>query len=146
MRCESNELSHTDRFDDPTGYTMQNRRKEDRVSIMDNLYVIIDTQPQTLGQVVEISSTGMAFTFVDLDAVSNRLSDQTTLNLDLFAGGKGFFVKDVACRLVSKIENASGAHLSSLSIKRVGVQFESLSLPQQVQINQLVRRHDIKDS
>ncbi len=121
--------------------TADNRRKQKRVSVKDSVYVVIDTQPQTMGQMVEISSTGMAFTFVDLDAVSSRLASQSTMRLDLFAGGKGFFVKDLSCRLVSKIENASTHPLSSLSIKRVGVKFEELSLPQQVQINHLVRRH-----
>ena len=43
-----------------------NRRKEARVSVKDSLYVVINTQPQTMGQVVEISSTGLAFTFVDI--------------------------------------------------------------------------------
>ncbi len=121
--------------------TADNRRKQKRVSVKDSVYVVIDTQPQTMGQMVEISSTGMAFTFVDLDAVSSRLASRSTMRLDLFAGGKGFFVKDLSCRLVSKIENASTHPLSSLSIKRVGVKFEELSLPQQVQINHLVRRH-----
>jgi regulator of protease activity HflC (stomatin/prohibitin superfamily) len=62
--------------------------------------------------------------------------------MDLFAGGKGFFIKDLACRLVSKIENVSDQSLSSLTIKRVGVQFENLTLPQQVQVNHLVKRQD----
>lgn len=122
---------------------ISNRRKDDRFSVMDSLYVIIDTQPQTMGQVVEISSTGMAFTLVDLNAVSKRLAKQSTLSLDLFAGGKGFFVKDVACRLISKIENVSSLSNAAHSIKRVGVEFERLSVPQQVQINQLVRRLNI---
>jgi hypothetical protein len=117
-----------------------NRRKDERVSVKDSLYVVIDTQPQTMGQVVEISSTGMAFTFVDIDAASHRLAKESTLSIDLFAGGRGVFVKGLACKLVSKIENASIPPLSSISIKRVGVQFESLSLSQQVQINKLVRR------
>jgi PilZ domain len=117
-----------------------NRRREERVSVKDSLYVVIDTQPQTMGQVVEISSTGLAFTFVDIDAASLRLTKLSTLRMELFAGGRGVSVKDLACKLVSKIENAGTAPLSSLSIKRVGVQFEGLSLPQQVQINQLVRR------
>jgi len=99
-----------------------------------------------MGQVVEISSTGMAFTFVDLDAVSNRLADQSTLNLDIFVGGMGFSVKNVTCRMVSKVENASAPALSALSIKRVGVKFEALSIPQQVQINQLVKRHHLKEN
>jgi hypothetical protein len=109
---------------------------------MEILYVIIDTKPQTMGQVVEISSTGMAFTFVDIDDVSKRLAMQDNLSLDLFAGGKGFFVKNVACRLIPKIEKISSLPTASHCIKRVGVEFEGLSVPQQVQINQLVRRHN----
>lgn len=123
-----------------------NRRRDDRVSVADSLYVIIDTQPQTMGQVVEISSTGMAFTLVDLNSVSKRLAQQAVVNLDLFAGGRGFYVRNLECRLVSKIEKVSAPSLSSLPIKRVGVKFEGLTIPQQVQINQLVRRQNLKDN
>lgn len=120
----------------------ENRRKEARFSVSDSVYVVINTEPQTLGQMVEISTSGLAFTFVDLNEASNRLSAQTTLRMDLFAGGKGFFIKDLACRLVSKIENVSDQSLSSLTIKRVGVEFENVTLPQQIQINHLVERQD----
>jgi c-di-GMP-binding flagellar brake protein YcgR len=120
----------------------ENRRKEARFSVSDSVYVIINTEPQTLGQMVEISTSGLAFTFVDLNGASKRLSEQVTLRMDLFAGGKGFFIKDLACRLVSKIENVSDQSRSSLTIKRVGVQFENLTLPQQVQVNHLVKRQD----
>jgi hypothetical protein len=122
--------------------TAENRRKEARFSVSDSVYVVINTEPQTLGQMVEISTSGLAFTFVDLNEASKRLSAQATLRMDLFAGGKGFFIKDLACRLVSKIENVSDQSLSSLTIKRVGVEFENLTLPQQVQINHLVKRQD----
>ncbi len=145
MYGNTNELRDTASLKPNSQCPLQNRRKDDRVSVMDILYVIIDTKPQTMGQVVEISSTGMAFTFVDIDDVSKRLAQKDTLTLDLFAGGKGFFVKDVSCRLVSKIEKVSSSPAASHSINRVGVEFEGLSVPQQVQINQLVRRHNLSE-
>ena len=122
--------------------TADNRRKEARVAIDDNVYVVIDTKPQMMGQMVEISSRGMAFTFVDLDAVSQRLKDQADLRLDLFAGGKGYFIRNLPCRVVSKIDEDHSNSMASVLIKRVGVEFESLTLPQQVQINALIRRHN----
>ncbi len=144
MCCNTTSVSDDHLMNEDYNNSNPNRRKDDRVSVADSIYVIIDTKPQTLGQVVEISSTGMAFTLVDINAVSKRLAKQAILNLDLFAGGKGFFVKDVECRLVSKIEKVSAPALSSLPIKRLGVKFEGLSVPQQVQINQLVRRQHLK--
>ncbi len=140
IRCNTTDVSGNHPMEKGYNTSNPNRRRDDRVSVADSIYVIIDTEPQTMGQVVEISSTGMAFTLVDLNAVSKRLAKQAIVNLDLFAGGKGFFLKDVECRLVSKIEKVSAPSLSSLPIKRVGVKFEGLSVPQQVQINQLVRR------
>lgn len=122
--------------------TADNRRKEARVAIDENVYVVIDTKPQMMGQMVEISSRGMAFTFVDLDAVSQRLKDQADLRLDLFAGGKGYFIRNLPCRVVSKIDEDHSNSMASVLIKRVGVEFESLTLPQQVQINALIRRHN----
>lgn len=120
--------------------TADNRRREERVSATASVYVVVNTQPQTMGQMVEVSSSGLAFTFVDLDAASKRLTEQITLRIDLFAGGQGHFIKDLPCRIISKIENVSSHPLSALSIKRVGVSFEALTLPQQVQINHLVKR------
>ena len=35
-----------------------NRRKEERTAVDDNVYVVINTQPEMMGQMVEISSTG----------------------------------------------------------------------------------------
>lgn len=144
LRCNATSVNGDHIMEDNYKNPNPNRRRDDRVSVADSLYVIIDTEPQTMGQVVEISSTGMAFTLVDLNAVSKRLAKQAILTLDLFAGGKGFFLRDVECRLVSKIEKVSAPSLSSLSIKRVGVQFEGLTVPQQVQINQLVRKQNLK--
>ena len=143
MTCPSNNLNAMDcqaqESDCPMDPKDDNRRKEERFSMNDSVYVVVNTRPQTLGQVVEISSTGMAFTFVDIDAASKRLVDQPNLRMDLFAGGKGFFAKDLAGRLVSKIESVPAPAFSSFSIKRVGIQFEDLTLPQQVQVNHIVR-------
>ena len=119
-----------------------NRRKVKRISLDDRLYAIIDTTPQTLGQVVEISPTGLAFTFVDIGDVSRRLAEGASFQLDLFEGGHGFFARGLPCRVVSKKENVSDAALASFSINRVGVAFELLTLPQQVRINRLVRQQN----
>jgi hypothetical protein len=118
----------------------ENRRKEERTAVDDNVYVVIDTQPEMMGQMVEISSTGMAFTFVDLDSVSQRLKNRDILRMDFFAAGKGYFIRNLPARLVSNIESASANAISSLMIKRVGVEFTTLTISQQVQVNSLIRR------
>ncbi|MDA8138425.1 MAG: PilZ domain-containing protein [Desulfobacteraceae bacterium] len=119
-----------------------NRRKEGRISVDDNVYVIIDTQPKMMGQMVEISSSGMAFNFVDLDSVSQLLNGRKDLKLDFFAAGKGFFMRELTGRLVSTIDTPSANAISSLMIKRIGVEFVAPSLSQQVQINSLIRRQN----
>jgi hypothetical protein len=119
---------------------VKNRRKEARFSVCDSVYVVINTEPQTLGQMVEISVGGLAFTLVDLNEVSKRLAEQAMLSIDLFVGGKGLFIQDLACRIVSEIENVSNPSHTLLTIKRVGVEFENLTLPQQIKINHLVQR------
>ena len=119
-----------------------NRRKERRTPVDENVYVVIDTKPEIMGQMVEISSTGMAFTFVDLDAVSSRLSGRRDLRMDLFAAGKGYFIRDLPARLVSTIETAASGSFASPMIKRIGVEFGPLSLSQQVQVNSLIRRQN----
>ncbi|KJS32164.1 MAG: hypothetical protein VR64_08690 [Desulfatitalea sp. BRH_c12] len=119
-----------------------NRRKENRTAVDENVYVVIDTQPEMMGQMVEISSTGMAFTFVDLDSVSQRLKNRRDVRMDLFAAGKGYFIRNLPARLISNIDTPTANAISSLMIKRIGVEFEALSVSQQVQINSLIRRQN----
>jgi len=123
----------------------ENRRKETRTTVDDNVYVVIDTQPEMMGQMVEISSTGMAFTFVDLDSVSQRLKNRDVVHMDFFAAGKGYFIRNLPARLVSNTESPSANAISSLMIKRVGVEFTTLSVSQQVQVNSLIRRQHDRD-
>ena len=120
--------------------TAANRRKEERTAVDDNVYVVVNTKPEMMGQMVEVSSTGMAFTFVDLDCVSQRLKGRQDLRVDFFAAGKGYFIRDLPARLVSAVDKPSASSISSLSIKRIGVEFVTLSLSQQVQVNSLIRR------
>jgi len=119
----------------------ENRRKEERISTGGDVYVLTDTMPQILGQMVEISSGGLAFTFVDLDRASKGLDDRTCMNLDLFAHGRGHYVRSLPCRLISKIASNDPNFQIQTQIKRIGVSFENLSVAQQVQVNSLVRRH-----
>ncbi len=119
-----------------------NRRKEERIAVDDNVYVVVNTKPEMMGQMVEISSTGMAFTFVDLDCVSQRLKGRQDLRVDFFAAGKGYFIRDLPARLVSAVDKSSAGSISSLMIKRIGVEFVTLSLSQQVQVNSLIRRQN----
>lgn len=121
-----------------------NRRKEARTSADDNVYVVIDTEPEIMGLMVEISSTGMAFTFVDLDTVSRRLSERMDVNIDLFATGIGYFIKGLPARLVSTTDSSADG-ICSLSIKRIGVKFVDPTLLQQVQINRLIRQQNARE-
>lgn len=121
-----------------------NRRVEPRISVRENVYVVLDTQPQIMGQMVEISSKGLAFIFVDLESASERLHAQDTLKVDLFTAGRGYFIRNLPCRIVSKIDKTTATGKSNMMIKRVGIVFESLSLSQQVQINAFVRHHGPK--
>lgn len=117
-----------------------NRRKEERMPVAESVYVVVDSHPQVMGQMVEISSRGLAFTFVDLDAVSQNLNDSSRLRVDLFEGGHGYLIRNLPCRLVSKTNRAAPSSFASLTIKRIGLEFQGVSLPQQVQINSFLRK------
>lgn len=121
------------------GVSDSNRRKEERIATNENIYVVVNTTPQMLGQMVEISISGLSFTFVDLENVSERVMNCTRLNLDLFAAGNGYFTKSLQCRLKSGIEKQHVGTNDSPQIIRVGVEFENLTLPQQIQVNALIR-------
>jgi len=124
---------------DDTSLSCDNRRKEQRTAFDDNVYVVIDTKPEMMGQMIEISSTGLAFTFVDLEAASQRLSGLDFLHLDLFAAGRGYFLRQLPVRIVSHTSTCSTGGISAPRIRRIGVAFVRPSLAQQTQINKLIR-------
>lgn len=124
---------------DDISLSYDNRRKEQRTAFDDNVYVVIDTQPEMMGQMVEISSTGLAFTFVDVEAASQRLSGRDFLHVDLFAAGRGYFLRRLPVRIVSHTSTCSNNGVSALRIRRIGVAFDQPSFAQQVQINKLIR-------
>ena len=123
--------------DDKSGH---NRRKEDRMPFHDNVYVVIDTQPEMMGQMVELSSTGMAFTYMDIEVASRKLIGRDYLHVDLFAAGKGYFLRNLPARIVSNIGTSAENDQSSLKVRRIGVEFVQPTLAQQVRINSLIRQ------
>ncbi len=118
----------------------QNRRKEDRMLFHDNVYVVIDTQPEIMAQMVELSSTGMAFTYLDLEVASSKLSGRDYLHVDLFAAGKGYFLRHLPARIVSNIGTRVEKDPASIKVRRVGVEFVQPTLAQQIRINSLIRQ------
>ena len=120
-----------------------NRRKVERKAFDDNVYVVIDTQPEILGQLIEISATGMAFTFVDLGAASQRLGGREHLKIDLYAAGKGHYIRSLTARVVSNTVHCADEYVPALPIRRIGVEFLQPTIAQQVQINLLSRRHTL---
>lgn len=116
-----------------------NRRKEERTVFDNQVYVVIDTQPEIVGQMIEISATGLAFTFVDMGDAGQRLGGRDRLCLDLFAAGRGYYLRCVAARVVSNITLCADGALPSLPIRRIGVAFDKPTLTQQIQINALSR-------
>ncbi|MBR9980214.1 MAG: PilZ domain-containing protein [Desulfatitalea sp.] len=120
---------------------VENRRKVARKVFGDNVYVVIDTQPEILGQLIEISATGMAFSFVDLGAASQRLGGREHLKIDLYAAGKGHYIRFLTARVVSNTVTCTDEFIPALPIRRIGVEFLQPTIAQQVQINLLSRRH-----
>ncbi|MCP4746684.1 MAG: PilZ domain-containing protein [Desulfobacteraceae bacterium] len=116
-----------------------NRRREDRIIIDNSIYVVINTEPRMMGQIVDISNNGLAFTYVDLEVICRKLEKKKSVKIDLFAGGNGYLLRNLNCKLVSKINKIKPSAFSCLLIQRVGVQFEDLSLPQREQIEMFLK-------
>jgi len=121
---------------------IENRRKEHRTVVNQNVYVVLKTTLEIMGQLIEISSTGMVFTFIDLEGISQHLNNVDKVQMDIFAEGKGYLLRNVSGRVVSMTQSLPSSVASSMIIMRIGVEFTGISVAQQIQINRLIRRQD----
>jgi hypothetical protein len=117
------------------------RRAEARWKVNDEFYVIVDARPQMMGQLLEISSKGLAFKFFDMDAISNDLEDRANLTINIFHGGHGYLAEQIHCRLISRTNREIGNTFCLTPVKRIGLQFVHLTAPQQERVKVLLDTH-----
>ena len=96
----------------------------------------VATAPRKLGQILDISRGGLAFTYIGEEKGS--LKD---MNLDIFTSGLGFNSKNIAFKTISDFEIEEKNEFSSIKMRRCGVEFRKLNSDQSSQIEDFLQNH-----
>ncbi|MBW2567554.1 MAG: PilZ domain-containing protein [Deltaproteobacteria bacterium] len=110
------------------------RRKHNRFSVSKGAFVALRPHYGKIGQVVNISMGGLAFTYM---ADEERPS---SFELDIFLAGGSFYLQEVPFGTISDFHN-DGMPLSSVKMRRMGVQFGDLSPHQVSQLEYFIQNH-----
>ena len=109
-------------------------RKHKRYHVQEGLTVAIDPESFPGDQIVNIGLGGLTFNWVDRGQL---LSDR--FKIDLFLDGK-LYLEKLKVKLVSNIE-AGDISYSSKNIRRISVQFLSLTPVQEFDLKALIKSH-----
>jgi hypothetical protein len=113
-------------------------RKYKRYEAQEGLTVVIDPGSFPRDQIVNIGLGGLTFNWVDR---GHPLSDR--FKIDLFLDGK-LYLEKLKVKLVSNIEVGDISY-SSKNIRRISVQFLSLTPVQEFDLKALIKSHGIEE-
>lgn len=116
---------------------MTNRRKETRFRVRDGVFAIDINEPQRLGEILDISRSGIAFRYME---GPNNFRPITGLNI--FSSTHSLFLSDFPFEAVSDIQ-IEGHPTSAIFMRRHSGKFTSLTQQQQDQLDNFIDLHSM---
>ena len=110
------------------------RRAQERLKVRDNIFARIKSSVEKVGQIIDISKKGIAFSYVDIGERPDR-----SFILDMVLEDNALNVENVAFVTKSDFENR--LPFSSIPMRRRGGQFLNLSQNQSSQIEHFIRNY-----
>ncbi len=114
------------------------RRVHRRYKAQDGSFAAVKNGSMKLGPIKDISNGGLAFTYME---VEDQMPE--SFLVDVFFSGEGFYLKDVPSNKISDLYVYADSPISSLVLKKIGVQFKELKLDQQKQLDNFIRDYTI---
>lgn len=114
------------------------RREGKRFEVQEGAFASLRCPVSKLGQITDISRGGLAFRYIDTGVRPDRSFD-----LDISLTDNDFHLKEVSCKKISDSEIISEFHFSSITMRRLGVQFAELTHNQTSQLEYFIKNHTI---
>jgi hypothetical protein len=111
------------------------RRKYKRFRVPKNAFVLLRPHDSEVGQIIDISSKGLAFDYAGSEQLSSELSE-----LDILITDNHFRLNKVPYKTVSNFETYESPS-GSIRKRRCGVQFGGLTESQISQLKHFIQRY-----
>ncbi len=115
------------------------RRRNKRYKAVDGAYAAISPNSHKLGQIIDISMTGLSFKYIDTsndDKYENQIPEET-----VFLSSMGYYVGDLPFQVVSDYEVTNVPSFSSMKVRKRHVQFTDLSFKQLFDLDYYLRNN-----
>ncbi|MBW1705964.1 MAG: PilZ domain-containing protein [Deltaproteobacteria bacterium] len=116
------------------------RREYKRLEAQEGAFAAMRGPVSKLGQIIDISKSGLAFRYIDTGVRPDRSFD-----LDISLTNNGFHLEDVPCKNISDSEITNEFHFSSITMRRLGVQFAELTHKQTSQLEYFIQNHTMNE-
>ncbi len=117
------------------------KRKHKRFRLKDLTYAAFGSRAMKIGQIVDISMGGLAFHYIaDGDQINN------VHELEIYLATNGFHMTEVPFTTVSDFLLPSEFPLSTIIMRRCGVQFGELNEQQVSQLGYLIQNHTLGEA
>ncbi|MFZ5571645.1 MAG: PilZ domain-containing protein [Thermodesulfobacteriota bacterium] len=116
------------------------RRKSKRYKPRDGAFAVLrpNTNATKIGNIIDISMSGMAFYCVDSQESETKTDD---FNMDIFMSGSGFMVDHIPFRIISEIVVPKEIPFYSVVTRRLGVEFDTMPPRKRSMLEHFLRKH-----
>jgi hypothetical protein len=114
------------------------RRKEKRYKVANGAYAVMGAKVNKLGQINNISSSGLAFKYL-----ANEANSGGAQLMDVFVRNHNFRVKDIPIKTVYDVELAKEDPCSTILLRQQSVLFGDLTEKQIEQLMHLLQYHTL---
>ena len=114
------------------------RRQQPRYKVVDGVFAALVNHNSKLGQIRDISQSGLAFRYID----SGDPSDEPT-ELKIIVGERGVYLNNLPFKKVNDFEIKNEDSFSALKMRQIGLQFGNLTPYQRNRMERLLQNHTI---
>jgi hypothetical protein len=114
------------------------RRKEKRYKVAGGAYAVMGDKPNKLGQINNISSSGLAFKYLADEANSDGAQV-----MDVFIKNDPFYMKHIPVKTVYDVELAKEDPCSTVLLRQQSVMFGELTDGQLSELMYLLQHHTL---
>jgi len=112
------------------------RREQKRFKVKGGIFAVLGPDNYILGQIKNISKSGLAFEYVDTGAQSKGSTE-----IEIFSKIHDFYLKKLPIRIVENYEVDSTVPLSSLPIRQLNINFGKISHSQMSLLDHILENY-----
>ena len=117
------------------------KRKDNRFKARENIYVALVNDSTKVGQIMNISSGGLAFSYI-----GESVPIVDWYKMDIFLGRNRFYLKEIPFKIVSDFSIENKNPFSTVLMRQCSGQFGQLTQEQKSQLDDLIANHAIDNA